>query len=301
MRHFDLHCDTLSRCRSQKQGLFGNDGALSVERGLIFDQWVQAFAVFIDDEKRGVKAYREFLAQAEILQKAIASDDRIVPFDKDNIREGVCNAMLTVENGAAIGGKLERIEEFAQMGVKVFSLVWNGENELAGGVHSEMGLTDFGRKAVRELEKNGIIIDVSHLNSLSFWELCEVAERPFIATHSNCFEICPNRRNLDDLQIEEIIRRKGLIGINFFPIFINGESDATFQELRAHIRRIIALGGEDCIAVGSDFDGAAMPSRLDRIEKIPDWHENLLKHFDPDFVEKITFRNAERFFRENLA
>ena len=64
MRHFDLHCDTLSRCRSQKQGLFGNDGALSVERGLIFDQWVQAFAVFIDDEKRGVKAYREFLAQA---------------------------------------------------------------------------------------------------------------------------------------------------------------------------------------------------------------------------------------------
>ncbi|MGI5893344.1 MAG: dipeptidase [Candidatus Merdivicinus sp.] len=300
MRHFDLHCDTLGRCRGQKQSLMQNDGAVSVDRGLIFDQWVQAFAVFINDEKRGIRAYRDFLAQAELLQKTIEEHEEIVAYDPNNVRNHICNAMLTVENGAALGGKLEHIEEFAQMGVKVFSLVWNGENELAGGVHSEIGLTEFGKNAVRELEKNRIIIDVSHLNTLGFWDLCEVAERPFIATHSNCFEVCPNRRNLDDLQIQEIIRRKGLIGINFFPVFINGESDATFQEIRAHIRRIIALGGEDCIAVGSDFDGAAMPSRLDRIEKIPDWHQNLLKHFDPDFVEKITFGNAQRFFKENL-
>lgn len=300
MRHFDLHCDTLSRCRNLKESLLHSEGAISVDRGLIFDQWVQAFAVFIDDDTRGVKAYREFLAQAEVLQKAMAESDSIVPYDKDSIRDGVCNAMLTVENGAALGGKLERIEEFAQMGVKIFGLVWNGENELAGGVHSEQGLTDFGRKAVRELEARRIIIDVSHLNSLGFWDLCEVAERPFIATHSNCFEICPNRRNLDDLQIQEIIRCGGLIGINFFPVFVNGESDTTFQELRAHIRRIVALGGEDNIAVGSDFDGAAMPSRLDRIEKIPDWHQNLLKHFEPEFVEKITFRNAQNFFEKNL-
>ena len=253
MRHFDLHCDTLSRCRNLKESLLHSEGAISVDRGLIFDQWGQALAVVIDDDTRGVKAYREFLAQAEVLQKAMAESDSIVPYDKDSIRDGVCNAMLTVENGAALGGKLERIEEFAQMGVKIFGLVWNGENELAGGVHSEQGLTDFGRKAVRELEARRIIIDVSHLNSLGFWDLCEVAERPFIATHSNCFEICPNRRNLDDLQIQEIIRRGGLIGINFFPVFVNGESDTTFQELRAHIRRIIALGGS-----GSGVDTAVI-------------------------------------------
>ena len=299
MRHFDLHCDTLSRCRHQKESLLHNDGAVSVERGLIFDQWVQAFAVFIGDDIRGAKAYREFLAQADVLKKALEESDSIAAYDPNQVKDRICNAMLTVENGAALGGKLERIEEFAQMGVKVFSLVWNGENELAGGVHSEIGLTDFGRQAVKELEKNRIIIDVSHLNTLGFWDLCEVAERPFIATHSNCFEICPNRRNLDDLQIQEIIRRGGLIGINFFPVFVNGESDTTFQELRAHIRRIIALGGEDNIAVGSDFDGAAMPSRLDRIDKIPDWHQNLIKHFDAEFVEKITFRNAQRFFEQN--
>ena len=186
------------------------------------------------------------------------------------------------------------------MGVRVLSLVWNGENELAGGVQSEIGLTDMGKEAVRELERNRIIVDVSHLNTLGFWDLCEVAERPFIATHSNCFEICPHKRNLDDLQIQEIIHRKGLIGINFYPIFINGESDASFQEIRRHIRHILSLGGEDVLAVGSDFDGAAMPSRLDRIEKVPDWHQNLLKHFEPELVEKITFGNAQRFFTENL-
>ncbi|MEG2597764.1 MAG: membrane dipeptidase, partial [Oscillospiraceae bacterium] len=157
-----------------------------------------------------------------------------------------------------------------------------------------------GKKAVKELEKNHITIDVSHLNNIGFWELCEIAERPFIATHSNCFEVCPHKRNLDDLQIQEIIHRKGLIGINFYPIFVNGESDASFQEIRAHIRKILALGGEDVIAVGSDFDGAAMPSRLNQIEKIPDWHQNLLKHFDESVVEKITFKNAQRFFEENL-
>jgi membrane dipeptidase len=127
-----------------------------------------------------------------------------------------------------------------------------------------------------------------------------VAERPFIASHSNCFEICPHRRNLDDVQIAEIIRRKGLIGINFYPVFINGESDASFQELRQHIRHILALGGEDCIAVGSDFDGAAMPAKLPAVDRIPDWHQNLLKHFDREIVDKITYQNAQRFMQENL-
>lgn len=301
MRHFDLHCDTLNRCLKGRQNLLQNDYDISVERGLVFDQWVQVFAAFIHDNYRGVKAYQRFKAQAERLQQAVAESENIVYYDPGAVQSGVCNAILAVENGAALGGKLERVEEFASLGVKIFSLVWNGENELAGGVASEIGLTDLGKKVVCELEKHRIIIDVSHLNRTGFWELCETTDAPFIATHSNCFEICPHQRNLDDLQIEEIIRRKGLIGINFYPIFINGESDASFQEIRRHIRHILALGGEDCIAVGSDFDGAAMPSRLTGIDKIPVWHENLLKHFDATLVEKITFQNAQNFFSRHFA
>lgn len=299
MRYFDLHCDTLNECRKGKISLLRNDYDVSVERGMLFDQWVQTFATFVHDDCRGVKAYRRFLDQVKILQEALAESDKIVLYDPNHVREGVCNAILSVENGAALGGKLERIGEFKELGVRILSLTWNGENELAGGVDSEIGLTALGKKAVKELEANQIVIDVSHLNNIGFWELCEIAERPFIATHSNCFDICPHKRNLDDLQIQEIIRRKGLIGINFYPIFINGESDASFQELRAHIRHIVDLGGEDVIAVGSDFDGAVALSRLNCIEKIPHWHQNLNKHFAPELVDKIIFKNAQRFFEEN--
>ena len=300
MRYFDLHADTLSECLQQKKSLINNDLAISVERGLRFNEWVQVFAAFVPDEYSGDKGYHRFLAEANELQKAFSESDLIVPYDKDNIRPGVCNAILSVEGGAALGGKIARIDEMYQMGVRMFSLCWNGETDLAGGIATETGLTALGKEAVRELEAHRMIVDVSHMNNYSFWDLCEVAERPFIASHSNCFELCSHRRNLDDLQIKEIIRRKGLIGINFYPVFINGESDASFQELRRHIRRIIALGGEDCIAVGSDFDGAAMPSVLPSVDRIPDWHANLMKHFDPEMVDKITFKNAQRFMQENL-
>ncbi len=300
MRHFDLHADTLSKCLKNRKSLIQNDFAISVERGRVFDEWVQVFAAFVPDEYHGSKGYHRFLLEAEQLSKAFEESDQIVPYDPKNVRPGVCNAMLAVEGGAAMGGRIERIDELYQMGVRMFSLCWNGETDLAGGTATEAGLSRLGKEAVRELEAHRIIIDVSHMNNYSFWDLCEVAQRPFIASHSNCFELCSHRRNLDDLQIKEIIRRKGLIGINFYPVFVNGESDASFQEIRRHIRHIIALGGEDCIAVGSDFDGAAMPSCLPSIDRIPDWHANLCKHFDPETVEKITFKNAQRFMMENL-
>ena len=148
MGHFDLHCDTLSRCAAEKASLLSNNFDISVERGPLSDYWVQAFAVFINDDLRGARAYHAFQAQAEVLKKALESGGPIVSYDPDHLEKGVCNAMLTVENGAA-------------------------------------------------------------------------------------------------------------------------------------------LGGEDVVAVGSDFDGAAMPSRLEHIERIPEWHENLRKHFGPELAEKI--------------
>ena len=128
---------------------------------MLFDQWVQTFAAFIHDDCRGVKAYRRFLAQVKVLQNAFAQSGKIVPYDPKNVQEGVCNAILSVENGAALGGKLERISEFRELGVRILSLTWNGENELAGGADSEIGLTALGKQAVKELEANRIVIDVS--------------------------------------------------------------------------------------------------------------------------------------------
>ncbi|MEG2597580.1 MAG: membrane dipeptidase, partial [Oscillospiraceae bacterium] len=140
MRHFDLHCDTLARCQKEKSELLQNEFDISLERGQIFDEWVQVFAAFVHDDYRGVKAYRHFLSQVQLLKATIDQSEKIVSYDPKNVQKGVCNAILSVENGAALGGKLDRISEFAELGVRLFSLVWNGENELAGGVDSEMGL-----------------------------------------------------------------------------------------------------------------------------------------------------------------
>lgn len=177
----------------------------------------------------GVKAYRRFLAQAKVLQDAFAASDKIVPYDPKNIRGRRLQRHALGGKRRGAGGKLERIPEFRELGVRILSLTWNKENELAGGADSETGLTALGKKAVKELEANRIVIDVSHLNNASFWELCEIAERPFHCHSLQLLDICPHKRNLDDLQIQEIIRRKGLIGINFYPIFINGESARHFS------------------------------------------------------------------------
>ena len=149
MRHFDLHADTLSKCLKNKKSLIHNDFAISVERGLIFDEWVQVFAAFVPDEYHGSKGYHRFLLEADQLTRAFEESDRIVPYDKDNVRPGVCNAMLAVEGGSAMGGKVSRIDDLYNMGVRMFSLCWNGETDLAGGTASEMGLTTLGKEAVR--------------------------------------------------------------------------------------------------------------------------------------------------------
>jgi len=300
MGFFDLHCDTLRKCAAEKTSLLENSFAVSVKRGDKLSPWVQTFAATVYDEENTRASWQRFLGQRKVLEDAFNESDEIVPFDPNNIQEGKCNAMLAVANGALIGADLDKIGKLKELGVKIFALVHNGENRLGGGVYSESGLTSFGKKAALRLQKERIAIDVSHMNRATFWDLCSEVDGPLIATHSNCFDICANYRNLDDLQIKEIIARNGLIGINFYPIFINGESDATFQELRAHIRRIVALGGENNIAVGTDFDGAPMATRLNRIEKLPDWFENLNKHFAPDFVRKITFENALDFFKNRL-
>ena len=100
------------------------------------------------------------------------------------------------------------------------TLTWNGENELGSGNVTDRGLTDFGRAAVREMERCGILIDVSHLNDAGLADVFETAERPFLATHSNARAICAHKRNLTDVQIKEMVRRGCLIGLNYYGPFL---------------------------------------------------------------------------------
>ena len=175
-------------------------------------------AVFIPDEIRGEEAVEYFKVHRDYLKKLTKKQPELAEqaYTAEDIEcitnVGKCAVVLSVESGAALGGKLENVDMFADSGVKMLTLVWNGINELGSGHNTEQGLTDFGKQVIRKMEERKIIVDVSHLNDPGFEDVCEIATKPFIATHSNLRAVCSHRRNLTDDQFKEIVRRKGLVG-----------------------------------------------------------------------------------------
>ena len=182
------------------------------------------------------------------------------------------------------------------------TLTWNGENELGSGHTTTHGMTDFGRQAVHEMEDCGILVDVSHLNDAGYADLFETARRPFVATHSNARAVCSHKRNLTDDMIREMVRRGCLIGLNYCKSFItDGGTGDSPEDLYRHIEHFFKLGAYKNLALGSDFDGATLPTYLDSPEKAAALYEYFLNRgMSTELAEGILFRNAEEFFEKNL-
>ena len=261
MRLFDLHCDTIGECWKQKKDLFENNLHLSLQRGSAYAPWRQVFAVFIPDSCRGEAAwnyfqgiYDDFLHQLETHKDAVSfcrTSDELARAE----REGKCAAILSVEGGAVLGGRLDRIQKLHAMGVRLITLTWNGANELGSGPNNDTGLTAFGKEAIKRMEQVGMIVDCSHLNDAGFEDLLNIAERPFVASHSNVRACCGHPRNLTDAQFKELVRRGGLCGLNLFSRFIDDDNNGSKDYLLRHIYHMLELGGEDVIAWGGDMDG----------------------------------------------
>ncbi len=258
----DLHCDSITKAYEKNMSI--SDSRLAVK--LCSDKFIkreQCFALWLGDELRGEAAfcYAKKLLQFYKNSEAEIKSRGVTPH-------------LTLENASALGGNLNNIAYFRQQGAVMMSLSWNGENDLASGVTAVGGLKPKGKDALRETENCGIILDVSHLNEECFRDVCRIATKPFVASHSNCCDICHHRRNLKRWQVKEIIDRGGLIGINFYPPFLGRGS--VFDRVRDNIEYILSLGGEDCIALGSDFDGAKMNDELKNAEDVITLREYLL-------------------------
>ncbi|MEM1483365.1 membrane dipeptidase [Oscillospiraceae bacterium PP1C4] len=297
---FDLHCDTVTRLNSEGKNFRSNDAHIALDRmsGL---QWCQCFAIFMPDEYRGQSAidyfednYRFFRAQMDANRDCI-TQVRTSAEIETALAEGKAAALLTVEGGSALAGDLSRVQRLAECGVRMLTLTWNGSNEIASGNLTEYGFTEFGKQAVRELENAGIVLDVSHLNDKGFWELTHLATRPFIATHSNSRAVCNHPRNLTDEQFGYIVDHGGLVGINFCIHFISESKDPTFRQFADHIAHFLDLGGEDVLALGSDYDGTDVPSWLDPAEKIRGLYPLICDEFGEQIAEKIFFKNAYHF------
>ena len=301
---FDLHCDTITECYKRGVGLSHPDLDFSLSKLPEGYHICQCMAVFIPDNLRGQGAVRFFDQVAAFFRGQLAEHHEQMALVEDTA--GIIHlldgkrfaAMLTVEGGAVLAGEVNRVEALHKEGVRMMTLTWNGANEICGGAATDQGFTSFGRQVVAEMENRRMVVDVSHLSDTGFWELCHFAKRPFVASHSNSRAVCDHRRNLTDGMFGEIRDRGGLVGVNYYDAFIReGGGSSDISDLLRHIHHFLELGGENTLALGSDFDGAGMPPYLKGLQCIRPFREALLESgLSVATVKKLFFENARRFF-----
>lgn len=338
MKAVDMHCDTISELyRKAKEGqgesLHRNSCHIDLGKLKKGDALVQNFAIFIHNG-RTENPLEEFLQMVDLYYNELEKNrDMIAPVFcwKDiekNCVEGRISALLTVEEGAVCKGNLSYIRDMYRLGVRMMTLTWNYPNEIGHpNVRAENyenlqvqgesvpfykiadtinGLTEQGMEIVTEMERIGMIIDVSHLSDKGFYDVLEVTKKPFVASHSNARAVCPWVRNLTDDMIRKIALRGGVIGLNFCPDFLTevlkGERNTgTIAAIVEHAKHITNVGGIDCLGLGSDFDGIEGHGELPDFSHLPKLSEAFFQAgFSKDEVEKIFHKNVLQLYKELL-
>lgn len=290
---FDTHCDTLCRVRDNNKSLEKNDCHADLSRMTRYKSCTQVFACFIDPVYKSCAA-----------QRAMELIDTFYQNTKDMPKN--VKAILSIEGGEGIDS-LSALRNYYRLGVRIAALTWNFSNHIAAGAMEKdetKGLTEFGKKVVKEMNRLGMLIDVSHLNDKSFYDIADCTEEPIIATHSNsravCRSrvICPVERNLTDDQFNVIKQSGGCVGINFFPDFLNESGKAGIDDIVRHIDHFMEIGGEDNIGIGADFDGVdCLPEGINGVQDTYKVFDRLLQlGYSDNQVEKISHKNFERIF-----
>ena len=301
---FDAHCDTISKIYETNQGLSENNCHIDFKRMSEYEKYTQVFAAFVDRKSilESPKVYDEKLItkyKEETEKCGIINIQR-----KTDIGKHKYSSILAIEGGEALEGELENLGYFYNLGVRILHLTWNYDNELCGGIGdaSGKGLTDFGKAVIRKMNEIGMLVDVSHISDKGFWDVAEFCKKPFIASHSNVKTLCAHKRNLTDEQIREIIRLNGVIGINFYPVFLSDEGKCEADKVFEHIEYILNLGGENNIGIGSDFDGIdSLPNGITGIENMENLVEAMERRgYKEEVIEKILCGNFKRILKENL-
>jgi membrane dipeptidase len=327
MKFIDFHCDTLLAAvhAGAKDIVDLPHSQLDLRRLHAAGAAAQFFAIFfppqeylknlenlgedsIDDERYFQLCYgiyqASLAAAPEIVRSAQSSDDLDA-----NVSAGCVSAFLSLEDGRLVDGQLDRLRHLHEQGVRLISLTWNGEN-CFGWPNSndpkimQNGLTDFGIEAVREMQRLGVIVDVSHLSDGGFWDVVRHATRPFVASHSNARALSPHPRNLTDEMIKALAEAGGIIGLNFCPAFLNADITATRSTVSLvadHVQHLLQVGGEDVVALGSDWDGIQGDIELDDPRTLDLlWQELRRRRVPERIVEKAAYANARRLIGDTL-
>lgn len=274
MKVVDMHCDTISALWHGKkdgkvQSLRKNDLHIDLEKLQKGDYLLQNLAMFVFLGKEPdplvnvlelIDVYEEQLkANQDLIAPVLCYEDI-----EKNAQAGKISALLTLEEGAVFKGDPAVVRALYRLGARMATLTWNFENELGFPgispqneplVGAEYGLKPAGIEIVREMNRLGMIVDVSHLGDAGFWDVVKYSESPFVASHSNARAICGHNRNLTDEMIKALADKGGVMGINFCGDFLNPGGSSRVEDMVRHIQHIRDVGGIDCIGLGTDYDG----------------------------------------------
>lgn len=311
----DCHCDTLTELYNKNASLYENEQHFDIKRQIALGGGLQFCAIYVPTEvfryQGGLRytlclldKYNQEIKKLhengiDVLQVRTAED-------ADNVLKHKAATLLAIEEGGAIDGSLEALRCLYELGVRTMTLTWSNRNDIADGINEEAtgsGLTLFGKQVVAEMNRLGMLVDVSHISTAGFWSVIESSTKPIIATHSNAKSLCSHPRNLNDEQIKALAQNGGLAGITFAGQFLEEDwRNACIESVYKHIDYILNLiGNDDHIGFGSDFDGISHPPY--NIQGVQDYKpliEYLSKYYSDETINKITHQNVINLLQKVL-
>jgi membrane dipeptidase len=269
----DAHCDTLmsltgrsmNKEENKYRDFFADNPEVHIDlpklsRGHVACQFM---AIFLEDGQLS-NATEEAMLMIDAFERLLENKTSGFSLAKNGadvrraIAERRVSAFLSIEGAEALGNSLDSLDEFYGRGVRAIGLTWNRRNAFGRGLKAEGddGLSPLGRQLVEKMQDMRILVDVSHLCEAGFWEVAELTKGPFIASHANARAVADHPRNLTDKQIRAIADHGGAVGCVFVPAFVTVDpNDCSLDALMLHVDRIVAAGGIESCAMGSDFDG----------------------------------------------
>ena len=303
---FDLHCDTalalMGKDLVTPGSLQKNDLHIDLERAGKLPGYAQCFACFTTPYMRDwhqVSPETVFQAEMDVMMHQLALNADVIAqaFSADDIRKnqenGIMSAVLTVEGPAGFGFAPELLEMLYAAGIRMTSLGWNEKNVLTGSHRTGGGLTDLGVAYVKEAQRVGMIVDVSHISDEGFWDIMKHTEKPIVASHSNSRAVCNNSRNLTDDMFRAIMESGGVAGFNQCAPFVGDQP--TLDTICDHILHFLELDPDGMhIALGGDLDGCdELPVGFNGVQSYPAMARRLLERgVDEKLLMNIYWNNA---------
>jgi len=307
--YIDFHCDTLMRAwqLGADQIKVLPDAMVDVARLEKSGCMAQFFSIFMmpqpvepasDDD--GYIGHLLGIFRSSLGKLALA---RNLQEYETNRAAGKISGFLTLEDGRAVDGSMEKLERFYEQGIRLITLTWNYAN-CFGSPNSfdpaimAQGLTPFGRDAVRRMQELGMLVDVSHLSDGGFWDVVDLADQPFVASHSNCRALNPHARSMTDEMIRALADRGGVMGVNFSPLFLRQDirdPGSRVEDMVRHLRHMVQVGGLECAVLGSDLDGIEGELEIGSADQMPLLFAAMDRAgFREWEIEQIARKNAHR-------